>query len=107
MHDIQACHKINGNISVGFPAMVYMVTNVSIAPVFPSITGLLVNVIVSLNNASTGVFLIFKLLYEKSDIELEGPGFGYLCHFFTIKPVIIMTNEHLRQVPKMNPPHRQ
>ena len=67
--------EIHEIISVGFPAMVYMVTNVSIAPVFPAITGLLVNVIVSLNNASTGVFLIFKLLYENSAIELEGPGF--------------------------------
>ena len=53
--------------------MVYMVTNVTISPIFPSITGLLVNIIVSLNNASTGVFLIFKLLYEQANIDLKDP----------------------------------
>ena len=41
-----------------------MVTNVSVAPIFPSISSVLIVLIVGLFNAASGVFLIFKLLSD-------------------------------------------
>ena len=47
-------------ILIGFPSLVYLVVNISIAPIFPSISTVFLVLVSGTFDASSGVFLIFK-----------------------------------------------
>jgi len=48
-------------ILIGFPCVMFLVTNISIAGVFPSISTVFMVLVSGVFDASSGVFLIFKL----------------------------------------------
>ena len=54
---------------MALPSLAYLVTNISIAPVCPAVTTVFVVLVPGMFDASSGIFLIFKLLSESYTLQ--------------------------------------
>jgi len=95
-YDYTAYMLYPGIVLVAFPALTYLVTNISITKIFPAaISALLSCVFVGLFDSSTGLFLIFKLVNE---------NYGYSLKKIMLVHLIGSTLIHIRTLLFM--PHR-